>query len=100
MESFAQICGLLSTGVTAEKRLKHDPTLSLFPSTRAAFLISVLQAYLLIRKLYQTYCTPRHHPMCITNINSFDSHNNPIEVDNIIMIHSHFTHVQTKTQRC
>lgn len=95
MECFAQICGLLSTGVTAEKRLKHDPTLSRFPSTRAAFLTSVLQAYLLIRKLYQTY------NLCALQILiHLIPHNNPIEVDTIIMIHSHFTHVQTKTQRC
>lgn len=77
MKGFVQICGLLSRVVTAEKRLKHDPALSLFPSTRAALLISVLHAYLLLRKLYQTYYTPRHHSMCITNINSFDSPQKP-----------------------
>lgn len=59
---------LVSAGVTVRKRIKHGPALSLYPSTRAALLISVLHAYLLIRKLYQIFYTPRHNSTYITNI--------------------------------
>lgn len=85
--------------VTAGETLDHGPAPSSRPSTRVAVLISVLHAYLLIRKLDQTSHTPRHPSTCMTDINSFDPYNKSTEVDTLIIIHLHSTDVQNKTQR-
>lgn len=58
----------VSAGVTAEKKIKHSRALSFCPSPQAALLISLLHAYLLLRKLYQTFYTARHHSTYITNL--------------------------------
>lgn len=59
---------LVSAGVTTEKRIKHGQALSVCSSPQAALLISLLHAYLLLRKLYWTFYMARHHSIYITNL--------------------------------
>lgn len=95
---FKDLC-LIRHQVTSELRLDHDPALSLCPSAKAALLISVLHAYLQIRKLHQTYYKSRYHCMCKTNISSCDAQHSPIDVDTAMITHSHFAHMQNKTRK-